>query len=66
MRWILALVLGAAAAATAAAYLAGRREPIAAAGNGHSGDEGRRTMLRERIASARSRLRDELDSVRGE
>jgi hypothetical protein len=65
MRWILALLLGAATAA-AAAYLADRREPIAASGNGHSGDEDRRTMLRERIARARGRLRDELDSVRGE
>jgi hypothetical protein len=66
MRWILALLLGAAAAAATTAYLANRREPIAAAGNGHSGDESRRTMLRERIASARGRLRDELDSVRGD
>lgn len=66
MRWILALLLGTAAAAATAAYLANRREPIAASGNGHSGDEGRRSMLRERIASARNRLRDELDSVRGE
>ena len=66
MRWILALLLGAAAVAAAVAYLAERREPIAASGNGHSGDEDRRTMLRERIASARSRLRDELDSVRGD
>jgi endonuclease YncB( thermonuclease family) len=57
---------GAAAAAAAAAYLSERGEPIAAAGNGHSGDESRRSMLRERIASARDRLRDELDSVRGE
>ena len=66
MRWILAILLGAAAAAAAAAYLSERGEPIAAAGNGHSGDESRRSMLRERIASARGRLRDELDSVRGE
>jgi hypothetical protein len=66
MRWILALLLGAAATAAAAAYLADRREPIAASGNGHTGDEDRRTMLRERIARARGRLRDELDSVRGE
>jgi hypothetical protein len=66
MRWILALLLGAAAAAATAAYLGNRREPIAASGNGHSGDEGRRSMLRERIASARDRLRDELDSVRGD
>ena len=66
MRWILALLLGAAAAVAAAAYLARRGEPIAASGNGHSGDEDRRSMLRERIAQARGRLRDELDSVRGE
>jgi Spy/CpxP family protein refolding chaperone len=66
MRWILAILLGAAAAAAAAAYLSERGEPIAAAGNGHSGDESRRSMLRERIASARDRLRDELDSVRGD
>ena len=66
MRWILALLLGAAAAVAAAAYLAQRGEPIAASGNGHSGDEERRSMLRERIARARGRLRDELDSVRGD
>ena len=66
MRWILALLLGAAAAVAAAAYLAQRGEPIAASGNGHSGDEDRRSMLRERIARARGRLRDELDSVRGD
>ena len=66
MRWILGLLLGAAAAVAAAAYVANRGKPIAASGNGHSGDEGRRSMLRERIASARGRLRDELDSVRGD
>jgi hypothetical protein len=66
MRWILAILLGTAAAAAAAAYLAERREPIAASGNGHSGDENRRSVLRERIARARGRLRDELDSVRGD
>jgi hypothetical protein len=66
MRWVLALLLAAGAAAAAALYVSRRGEPIAASGNGHSGDEGRRSMLRERIAAATGRLRDELDSVRGD
>jgi hypothetical protein len=43
-----------------------RERGVASLGNGHSADEERVQMLRERIAAARRRLRDELDSVRGE
>jgi hypothetical protein len=46
-------------------YLA-RERGVASSGNGHSADAERVEMLRERIAAARRRLRDELDSVRGE
>ena len=35
-------------------------------GNGHTADEARIEMLRERIAAARRRLRDEVDTIRGE
>ena len=53
------LFLLAAVAAAAAAVPVEWREPVAASGNGHSADEERRITLRERIASARGRVRDE-------
>ncbi len=39
---------------------------VPSSGNGHSSDADRTELLKERIAAARKRLRDELDSVRGE
>jgi hypothetical protein len=60
---VLAVLVTSAAAAVRA--LSGR-DPVAAEGNGHSGDEERRSALRERISAARRRVRDEFDSVRGE
>ena len=66
MRRLLTLAVIAAAAAAAARHLSSRREqPVVAEGNGHAADEDRMAMLRDRIAAARRRLRDELDSVRG-
>ena len=56
----------AAAVAAIAHYLYDRDEAVPASGNGHSGDDDRTEMLRQRIAAARQRLRDEFDSVRGE
>jgi hypothetical protein len=53
------------AAVAARAYMT-RELGVASSGNGHSADAERVEMLRERIAAARQRLRDELDSVRGE
>ena len=56
------------AALTAALVVlfARRAREVASSGNGHAADEERIEMLRERIAAARRRLRDEIDSVRGE
>lgn len=65
MRRLVLLAILAAAAAAAARGLTGG-EPVAASGNGHSGDEDRRTALRERISAARRRVRDEFGSVRGD
>ena len=59
----IAVVLAAVAAIVR--VLARREAPVAASGNGHSADEERVEMLRERIGAARRRLRDEFDSVRG-
>jgi len=54
-------------AAAAAAYAYRERDRgVPAAGNGHSADADRTAALKERIAAARRRLRDEIDSVRGE
>ncbi|HYX87019.1 MAG TPA: hypothetical protein VE777_18780 [Gaiellales bacterium] len=66
MRRIIAVAVIAAAAAAVMRYVAEYGQQVAASGNGHSGDQGRRDLLRARIAAARARLRDELDSVRGE
>lgn len=54
------------AAAVVAHYLYDRDEAVPASGNGHSNDADRTAVLKERISAARRRLRDELDSVRGE
>jgi hypothetical protein len=58
-------VLTFAAAAAAHAYWR-RDQGVPAETNGHSSDEDRAAVLRDRIAAARRRLRDEFDSVRGE
>lgn len=65
VRRIVVLAVLAAVAAAAVRALSGG-VPVAAEGNGHSGDEDRRSALRERISAARRRVRDELDSVRGD
>ena len=64
-RLIGAAIAAAAVAAAAWMYLT-RERGVVSSGNGHSADHERVEMLRERIAAARRRLRDELDSVRGE
>jgi hypothetical protein len=66
MRRVVGFTLIAAAAAAAGYSLRQRRPAIASSGNGHAADEARIEMLRDRIAAARRRLRDEIDSVRGE
>jgi hypothetical protein len=63
---VIGLMLAATAVAAAAWLYLTRERGVVAAGNGHSADAERVEMLRERIAAARRRLRDELDSVRGE
>jgi hypothetical protein len=61
------LLLAAIAAAAGAVRVAWSREgPVAASGNGHSADEGRLSVLRERIAAARSRVQCDVPPVRGE
>jgi hypothetical protein len=61
------LLLAAIAAVAGAARVAWSRErPVAASGNGHSADEGRLSVLRERIAAARSRMQGDVPPVRGE
>ena len=40
--------------------------PATTSGNGHAADEARIAMLRDRIDAARRRLRDEVDTIRGE
>ena len=67
MRRLLGIGIAAAAAAVAVRALRQRAaESDPTSGNGHSADEARVAMLRDRIAAARRRLRDEVDSVRGE
>jgi hypothetical protein len=67
VRRVVGLTVIVAAAAAAARLLARRGDAVpAASGNGHAADEARIAMLRDRISAARRRLRDELDSVRGE
>jgi hypothetical protein len=65
MRRLIGIVVIAAAAVAVARLLTSRSAPVAASGNGHTADEQRVEMLRERIGAARRRLRDEFDSVRG-
>jgi len=65
MRRLIGIALLAAAAAATARELVQRRRHVSATGNGHAADAERVEMLRERIAAARRKLRDELDSVRG-
>jgi hypothetical protein len=61
------LLLAALAAVVGAARMALNRDrPVAASGNGHSADEGRLSVLRERIAAARMRMQGEVPPVRGE
>jgi hypothetical protein len=61
------LLLAAVAAAAAAVQVARNRErPVAASGNGHSADESRLSVLRERIAAARTRMQGDVPPVRGE
>jgi hypothetical protein len=66
MRRLATLTVLAVAVAAAAHLYRNRGEDVPAEGNGHSGDADRTAMVRDRIAAARRRLRDELDSVRGE
>jgi hypothetical protein len=66
MRRLIGAVAALAAVATAAWMYVTRERGVASSGNGHSADAERVEMLRERIAAARRRLRDEFDSVRGE
>ena len=65
MRRLLGIAVIAAAVAAAVKLLTARDRTVAASGNGHTADEERVEMLRERISAARQRLRDEFDSVRG-
>jgi hypothetical protein len=61
------LLLAAIAAAAGAVRVAMSRErPVAASGNGHSADEGRLSVLRERIAAARGRVQSDVPPVREE
>jgi hypothetical protein len=62
----LLLLAAVAAAAGAVRVVWSRERPVAASGNGHSADEGRLTVLRERIAAARSRMQGDVPPVRGE
>ena len=61
------LFLAALAVVAGAVRMALNRErPVAASGNGHSADEGRLSVLRERIAAARTRMQGDVPPVRGE
>lgn len=66
MRRLLGVVLLAAAALAAFRALTSRGGTVASEGNGHSADQDRIELLRERIEAARKRLQDEIDSVRGQ
>jgi hypothetical protein len=67
MRRLIGIGIVAAAAAFAVrAFRSRDAASVTTSGNGHSADEARIAMLRDRIAAARRRLRDEVDSVRGE
>jgi len=43
-----------------------RQRPVAASGNAHSADPGRLSVLRDRIAAARTRMQGDVPPVRGE
>ena len=61
------LLLAALAAVAGGVRMALNRErPVAAEGNGHSADEGRLAVLRDRIAAARTRMQGDVPPVRGE
>ena len=61
------LLLAALAAVAGGVRMAlNRQQPVAASGNGHSADEGRLSVLRDRIASARTRMQGDVPPVRGE
>ena len=66
MSRLIGLLLAASVGAALVVLFARRAREVASSGNGHAADEERIEMLRERIAAARRRLRDEIDSVRGE
>ena len=66
MRRILGLAVILVAAAAAARSVSRRFDHVSASGNGHAADEQRVEMLRQRIGAARRRLKNEIDSVRGE
>ena len=65
MRRLLLLVALAAVAGGVRMALT-RQRPVAASGNGHSADEGRLSVLRDRIAAARMRMQGDVPPVRGE
>lgn len=62
----LLLLAAIAAAAGAVRVVMSRPRAVAASGNGHSADEGRLSVLRERIAAARGRMQSDVPPVRDE
>lgn len=66
MRRLATFIVLAFAVAAAAHLYRHRGGGVPAEGNGHTDDAGRTAMVRDRIAAARRRVRDEFDSVRGE
>jgi hypothetical protein len=64
-RRLVALAFLAAAAATFARLLSGEPRPARPSGNGHSPDPHQRDVLRRRIETARARVRDGIDQLRG-
>ena len=66
MRRLLGLAVIALAVAVAARGLLSRRAAVESSSNGHSSDEPRVAMLRERIAAAHRTVRGETDIVLGE
>jgi hypothetical protein len=62
----LLLLAGLAAVAGGVRMALNRERPVAASGNGHSADEGRLSVLRDRIAAARTRMQGDVPPVRGE
>jgi hypothetical protein len=66
MRRLLGIGVIAAGVALALRAYRSRSGPVPTSGNGHAADEARIAMLRDRIDAARRRLRDEVDTIRGE